>query len=431
MRRSIVVASHVTPWPAAAGNEYRLARLIRWLETSGFDVHLVYNPMRHTPLGEDELRQLATRYPRLYVVDPRGPSVTFATDVPEAYTAMIELARHPVRSHARELAAYAEQLEPRVLDRTRSFAPDPVIDVVSDLADALRPAAVIALYIFMAPVLRFLPRGTLRMLDLNDVFSSKREKVLRFGVDDSLAVSGADEAFLVREADVAIAIQADESNAVRALVPDRTVITAGIDFPVVDSIGDPVGQRVLLVGSDNALNKAGLAAFLHYAWPLVVRSVPRAELAVVGSVGRILSGAETGVTVLGRVDDIDAAYSSAAVAINPAVAGTGVKVKTLEAIAHLRPIVVWPSGTDGVPDAVRQACSIATDWSMFARHVIEHLTRPEPLAKLRSDRARFVEALSADATYAELRQVLEGSQVDGTGATLPEVTTARPAVVRT
>jgi len=42
-----------------------------------------------------------------------------------------------------------------------------------------------------------------------------------------------------------------------------------------------------------------------------------------------------------------------------------------------------------------------------------------------------VEALSADATYAELRQVLEGSQVDGAGATLPEVTTARPAVVRT
>jgi hypothetical protein len=84
-----------------------------------------------------------------------------------------------------------------------------------------------------------------------------------------------------------------------------------------------------------------------------------------------------------------------------------------------------------VPDAVRQACSIATDWSMFARHVIEHLTRPERLANLNTDRARFAEALSADATYAELRQVLEGSQVDGAGATLPETTTARPAVVRT
>jgi hypothetical protein len=419
-----VVVSHVTPWPAAAGNEYRLARLISWLESRGFDVHLVYRPFRETPLGEHEVRQLAERYPRLYVVDPRGPSVTFATDVPEAYAAMIEISRRPARVHDRELAAYAERLEPRVLDLTRSFAPDPLIGVVAGVAGALQPLAVIALYIFMAPVLRFVPRGTLRMLDLIDVFSSKQEKVLRFGVDDSFAVSTADEAFLIREADVAIAIQADESNAVRALVPDRRVITAGIDCPVVDEIADPIGHRVLMVGSDNPLNKAGLAAFLRYAWPLVLRSVPDAELAVVGSVGRILSGAETGVAVLGRVDDIDDAYASARVAINPAVAGTGVKVKTLEAIAHLRPIVVWPSGIEGVPETVRRACSIATNWSMFARHVIEQLSRPALLAQLRSDRALVAEALSADATYAELRQALEGNEVGGAGVT---AAAARPA----
>ncbi len=406
-RRSIVIVSHVPPWPAAAGNEYRLARLISWLESSGFDVHLVYRPFRDAPLGEHEVRLLAERYPRLYVVDPRGPSVTFATDAPEAFAAMTEISRRPVPAHDRELATYAERLEPRVLDLTRSFAPDPLIAVVAGVAGALRPLAVIALYIFMAPVLRFVPRGTLRMLDLIDVFSSKQEKVLRFGVDDRLAVSTADEAFLIREADVAIAIQADEAKAVRALVPDRRVVTAGIDYPVVDDVADPIGHRVLLVGSDNPLNKAGLAAFLRYAWPLVLRSVPDAELAVVGSVGRILSGAETGVAVLGRVDDVDDAYASASVAINPAIAGTGVKVKTLEAIAHLRPIVVWPSGIEGVPETVRRACAVATNWSMFARHVIEHLSRPELLVQLRSDRARFAAALSADVTYAELRQALD------------------------
>ncbi len=412
-RAAVIVISHVPPWPASAGNEYRLARLIHWLEATGHDVHFVYRPFRPTPIDQRELGDLAERFPRLYVVDDSGMNIRFVTDIVEADDAVVALAGRPVTDHEGALASDS-RLEERVFDLTRTFAPDGLIDLVAAIADAVAPVAIIPMYIFMSRILPFMPTGALRMIDLVDVFSTKADKVERFGVSDSFAVSRHDEAYLMERADVVIAIQEEEAEIVRALVPETRVITVGIDYPILPPSPRPTDHRVLIVGSENPMNVVGLANFLRYAWPTVRSEVPDAELCVVGSVGKSLSGAESGVSVLGRVDDIDAAYASANVAINPAIAGTGVKVKTLEAIAHRRPIVIWPSGADGLPREVRTATTVATNWASFAKHVIGHLTSGEAAADEQGgpDLASF---LSADFAYRELEEALNtaASHLDG------------------
>jgi hypothetical protein len=336
-------------------------------------------------------------------------SVTFVTDVAEADEAVAALSEQSVTDYERALPSDSWLAE-RVHDLTRSFAPDGLIDLVSALAKAIEPVAVIPMYIFMSRVLPFVPTDTLRMIDLVDVFSSKVDKVERFGVSDSFAVSRHDEAYLMDRADVVIAIQEEEAELVRALVPDRRVVTVGIDYPMLPVSPPAVENRVLVVGSANPMNTVGLVSFIRYAWPIVRSAVPNAELCVVGSVGGALSGAESGVSVLGRVEDIDATYASAKVAINPAVAGTGVKVKTLEAIAHRRPIVMWPSGADGLPREVRAATSIATNWAEFANLVIGHLQPSEPAssdgAAADRDGPDLAEFLSAHYVYRELAEAL-------------------------
>jgi hypothetical protein len=417
-RPNAVVVAHVPPWPAAAGNEYRLARLIAFLEESGHNVHFVYRPFRAEPITEDEARQLAERYPRLYIVEPDQARITFATNVQSAFDVVAALAERNVESHEPDFPGDFNRLQPRVLELTRSFAPDLLIALVGDLARALDATTVIAEYIFMSRALSRVPSKSRRVLDLIDVFSSKHEKVLRYGVDDQFAVSREEEAYLLRRADVAIAIQAEEAEAVRSLVPGMAVVTAGIDYPIVRPRHDPRGDQVLIVGSDNPMNRAGLSAFLRYAWPTVVREMPDAELAVVGSVGTALSGAERGVKVFGRVDDLDEMYANARVAVNPAVAGTGVKVKTLEAIAHLRPIVLWPLGADGLSQEVRSACSVADNWSSFAHLVIGHLQQREP-ATGRSELVQVIErALSPQVVYSELSDVVLARRSRGLAALL-------------
>jgi len=165
------------------------------------------------------------------------------------------------------------------------------------------------------------------------------------------------------------------------------------------------------VGSDNALNVKGLKDFLRFAWPTVRREVPRAELRVIGGVGPLVEVEDSSVTVLGAVDDLTAAYAEARAVINPAVAGTGLKIKTIESLCHLRPLVTWPSGVDGVEGDVRSLCYIATNWYMFARHVI-HLCKSEEASQvLVRRREEILHRFSPDTTYAALKAALNGAYV--------------------
>jgi hypothetical protein len=106
--------------------------------------------------------------------------------------------------------------------------------------------------------------------------------------------------------------------------------------------------------------------------------VPTAELLVVGAVSDSLPTVPPGVRLLGKVADLRPLYESCRVAINPAVAGTGVKIKTLEALAHLRPIVTWPNGIDGVSRELAELCMVASDWQSFANRVVDTLVDPRP-----------------------------------------------------
>src|SRR5581483_3395143 len=101
------------------------------------------------------------------------------------------------------------------------------------------------------------------------------------------------------------------------------------------------------------------------AWPRIRRDVPDAELLVAGKVGRFLPADVPGVMRLGTVDDLDPLYEQARVVINPAVAGTGLKIKTLEALCHFRPIITWPNGTDGLAPELAALCTVASDWHDF------------------------------------------------------------------
>ena len=207
--------------------------------------------------------------------------------------------------------------------------------------------------------------------------------------------------------DVMIAIQQNERQALEALLPGRPIVTAGIDFEVATASAAPLGRQVLLVASDNPMNRHGLRDFLRFAWPPVCAAVPDVELRVVGGVGDSLPIAPAGVTVLGRVDDLRPLYSACRVVINPAVAGTGVKIKTLEALSQLRRVVAWPNGVDGLTPAVAGLCRTAQDWYSFAEQLIDVLTSDAAATFSAEDRELLIREGMADTVYAELGAVIE------------------------
>jgi hypothetical protein len=258
----------------------------------------------------------------------------------------------------------------------RTFCHDVAVAVVLHLLQAVRPGTLLVEYIWMTRVLPLVGPDVVTVLDTHDVMSSRREKVVAFGIDD-WDVPPEEEARRVARAQLVVAIQEMEATLLRALAPDRRVVTAGIDFSV-NPLPLAAAPVVLCVASDNPMNTTGMADFLRFAWPRIRAACPDARLRVVGSIGRTMPAGLDGVELAGYVRDLDAEYTAARVVVNPATAGTGLKIKTLEALGHLRPVVAWPNGVDGLPEPVRTLIAPATDWHEFADRVVAWLRQDGP-----------------------------------------------------
>ena len=83
-------------------------------------------------------------------------------------------------------------------------------------------------------------------------------------------------------------------------------------------------------------------------WPLVRRAVPGARLRVAGrGMDALFQGAE-GVEVAGAVPSAAAFFHGLSVLLFPLARGSGMKVKTLEALASGVPVVTTPAGAEGI-----------------------------------------------------------------------------------
>lgn len=406
-RPLLVCLSHVAPYPPRAGNEYRIQRLLAWIESIGWDVALLVCPLPGGGLSEAQSIALAERYRNVVVVGRDG-ELRHHLSRSDLAAALATLDGVKVEDFAQSLGEDREEEAARLLPITRTFCPDVLLETLRTIDATVKPSVVQVNYGFMARVFPLLRQDTLKIVDTHDVFSTKMSKVVRFGITDPLALSSAEERRLLQSADILLAIQPDEAEELRALNTGARILTVGVDMPPPPVEAGIAGRPVaLMVASANDMNRKGLKDFLRFAWPLVLKAVPDAEFHVVGSVGEALTGHEPNVRWLGHVDNLDDAYGQARLAVNPAVAGTGLKIKTLEALAKLRPIVVWPSGIDGLPPELRAYCQCVGDWFEFARCVIRDLTEPDAQSRLVEARDRIAELLSQDRVYAEFGTLLK------------------------
>lgn len=384
LRPRLLCATHVVPVPARAGNAYRIQRLLSWLTSIGWDVRLVVSAA--VP-PTDEQHAALTRLP--FPVE-----VCAHHDDPDS-----EPGDHTPDD------ARVEQL-------VRGLCPSSLVERVATVAAEWNPQVVLVEYAFLT---RAFPRRApgaahpLFVVDTIDVFSTKAAKVEAHGVRDEYSLTAAQEAQLLSPADLIVAIQAEEAAALAGLAPGTPVVTAGIDVAVAPGTDGPSmsapspPRTVLLVASANPMNVAGLQGFVDEAWPLVRAAAPEAVLRVVGPVGASLAGdPPAGVQIVGSVEAVADEYARAHVVVNPAAAGTGLKVKTVEAVAHARTVVCWPAGVDGMPPVLRRRCVVVDDWAAFADAVVAALQTP-----VRPVTAEEESALSAVVVYGTLRRTLD------------------------
>lgn len=154
-------------------------------------------------------------------------------------------------------------------------------------------------------------------------------------------------------------------------------------------------------------NKAALWAAAEL-WPRVLARVPGARLRLVGGgasdqLRQAVDGIAS-VELAGFVDDLEAEYAAAAVALVPVLQGAGVKFKTIEALLHGVPVVTTHVGAEGVgpddlfaaltdtPDSLAEAMAAVLADPAEAQALAD---RSQDWARTEFARPRFVEQVLA------------------------------------
>lgn len=113
-------------------------------------------------------------------------------------------------------------------------------------------------------------------------------------------------------------------------------------------------------------------------WPEVRRRCPEAQLTLVGRnpTEEVLALDGDGITVVGTVPVVRPYLEDAAIALAPLRAGSGTRLKILEALAHSRPVVATSIGAEGLDDLVGSGVVLADTPDAFAAEVVSLLEDP-------------------------------------------------------
>ena len=235
------------------------------------------------------------------------------------------------------------------------FDPEAAAFTRTLLTDGRFDVAILS-YVFYSRLLESMPGTVRKLIDTHDVFSDRFRLYRAHGQANEFFSTGrTDEGKALDRADAVLAIQEWDANHFRSLTARPVVVVGhlGRVEPVAPIEAAADTPAMLFVGGPMGINVHGVTWFIDRVLPAVRRLVPDAELWLVGGIGERVGHAVPGVRRLGFVDALGDLYRRAAVVINPQQFGTGLSIKSVDALLHGRPLVTTASGARGLEDGCR------------------------------------------------------------------------------
>lgn len=186
------------------------------------------------------------------------------------------------------------------------------------------------------------------------------------------------EAALLPRYSTVLAASDEDAATARTIAPAARVKVYPNSLPQMEI--PRVMERPCIVFSGNFEyhpNIDAVAFLVREIWPLIRRACPGLRLRLVGRGERFIrhllpSGSpdRTGIEVTGSVENAVAEIAQARVVVAPLRAGSGTRIKILEAWAAARCVVATPLAIEGLDARNGVDVSVAADPAAFAREVI-------------------------------------------------------------
>lgn len=376
--RRILIATDVPFWRKSTGAQQRIDALVRYLADESFEIRTFFlgqtGTGQFTKTDRDLIAKLSLD------VDQRSsetPPRNILKKVGWYADATLNQLRQlgGLQDKAKSENAEYESLE------LKDFHWPWAVTAFKESVDDFQPDFILTEYIKLAYLLEGLSghqRDSVKCLvDTHDVLHLRCQQFHERGFSHWIKIDRSEEAAALAKFDVIVAIQEEEAELFRELSPDNQVIVCGHlpainPNPPTQSPVVPVNPDVITVGylaSTNDSNLEAIQRFLSEVWeplsqPELVTQTLR--LVIAGSVCSALKNIDAiskmtslnpnaYIRLVGRVDDVEDFYDSVDLVVNPVEFGTGLKIKTVEAIGFGKPVLSTRQGLAGINDLPQES----------------------------------------------------------------------------
>jgi len=312
----VLVTSPIPSHPQNHGNRARVYSLCRTLQNRGYKIHFVYGGFEG--LEPDQEMAMRNTWDHVYVV-PHDPSAR----------------KQSRRKHHMIDDWYVPQ----------------VTAITDRILKVWKIDYCLANYVWFSRWLTSVPEGVPKYLDTHDMFANRQKSLKKAGIKGSwYSTTPSEEAKAFKRADYVLAIQDSEAEKFKK-VTKRPVETLGHYLPpqFLPPRKRVRGQklRVGYLASSNPINQHSLH---HFGKTLINR--PRlSELCSFHLAGAICTSDtahDTPFEKLGFVESVASFYEDMDIILNPNLGGTGLKIKSVEALSYGKPLVATADAMVGI-----------------------------------------------------------------------------------
>jgi len=338
---NFLVISPTPSHPQNAGNRQRIYTLLRYLKACGHQVHFCF--IRREWVTDEDIRAMEAAWDKVTLL---------AHD------------RKKEKKPSGGIHAIDDWFLPSLESEMKRIAEEETPDVV------------MVEYVFFSKALQFFGENVLKIIDSHDVFTDRHIHLQKIGLEPSFFyTNAAQEKIGLNRADIVLAIQ-DEERAKLQEITEAAVVTVGF-MPDVQSLPADKGNEgatIGYIGSSNPLNVRAVKRFLEAVDPTAVAD-GKARIRIGGGTATALKDEEVKAELVTPVDALAPFYATLNLAVNPHEGGTGLKIKTVEALAHGRPVIgTWEAFLGLAPEAAFHSANSAAEVGTFVNRFIENVS---------------------------------------------------------
>jgi polysaccharide biosynthesis protein PslH len=385
MKRKILVISQTPTHPPNAGNRSRIKNILDSLIEWGHEVHFLHLKKD----SEDDSLMRSFWQEKFYSYPYKTPPIKFS----KTWKAIKKIKAYFGKEHF-----YVYSIDDWYDDSTDDFIKELQIKEQFD--------TVIIVYVFLTKALENFGKNVLKILDAQDIFTNRHKLYLKQGQKPKFFFTSAkEEAKGLNRADIIIAIQPEEAKFYRKQV-NKKVIALGHLVSLAKPVSNQkIEPKLLFVGSSNPINIHGLNYFLKEIFPLVRSRNPTIELLIAGNICDVIEDCQ-GCIKLGAIEELEQAYQMSDIVINPVLFGTGLKIKSVEALGYGKALVTTSAGAVGLDEGKNDAFLVADKPAEFCDRILDILNNPDFFNRLAQKAYQYAVRLNQN-NLNSLQKILE------------------------